>query len=111
MEGVGRVEGAYLDQRPDLGSWDAVFVGDAIVDHPHRLCIQSLCQLEVLKHSHTCTQVAKACGQLDLLKHSQTCTQVINLLYSLCIQSLCQLKVFRTLTHLHTSSATKACIS
>ena len=65
MEGVGRVEGAYLDQRPDLGSWDAVFVGDAIVDHPHRLCIQSLCQL----------------------------------------------KVFRTLTHLHTSSATKACIS
>jgi len=32
-------EGAYLDQRPDLGSWDAVFMGDAIIDHPHRLCI------------------------------------------------------------------------
>ena len=29
----------YLDKRPDVGCWDAVFMGDAIVDDPHRLCV------------------------------------------------------------------------
>lgn len=51
LQGAGEAD---LNKRPDVGCWNHVFMGNAIVDDPDGLCLQRLSQLEVLKHSQAC---------------------------------------------------------